>query len=87
MCQNMFVCHTVHLLEESAQDKVSISTSEIKFVAASQAVQEAIYLHETLGEFGYSQTKPTLSYEHNPACMAMSKNTVRRKFFWHINIR
>jgi len=37
------------------QDKVSLSTSEAEFVAASQAGQEAIYLRETLTDFGYFQ--------------------------------
>jgi len=37
------------------QDNVSLSTSEAKFVAASQAGQEAIYLRETLTDFEFSQ--------------------------------
>jgi len=39
------------------QDNVSLSTSETEFVAASQAGQEAIYLRETLNDFGFSQTQ------------------------------
>jgi len=44
------------------QDNVSLSTSEAQaeFVAASQAGQEAIYLRETLTDFGFSQTQATL---------------------------
>jgi len=37
------------------QDNVSLATSKAEFVAASQA--EAIYLRETLTDFGFSQTK------------------------------
>jgi len=62
------------------QDNVSLSTSEAQFVAASQAGQEAIYLRETLTDFGYSQTKATLLHEDNLVCIAMSENPVRRKF-------
>jgi hypothetical protein len=69
------------------QDNVSLSTSEAEFVAASQAGQEAIYLRETLTDFGFSQTQATLLYEDNLACVAMSENPVRRKFSRHIDIR
>jgi len=69
------------------QDNVSFSTSEAELVAASLAGQEAIYLHETLTDFGFSQTKATLLYEVNLACVAMSENPVRQKFSRHIDIR
>jgi len=68
------------------QDNVSISTSEAKFVAASQTGQEAIYLREMLTDFEFSQNKATLLHEDNLACVAMSKNLVRRKFSHHIDI-
>ena len=69
------------------QDNVSLSTSEAEFVAASQAGQETIYLRETLTDFGFSQTKATLIYEDNLACIALSENPVRRKISRHIDIR
>ena len=69
------------------QDDVSLSTSEAEFVAAGQAGQDAIYLRETLNDFGYSQTKATIFYEDNPACTTMNKNPVRRKFSSHIDIK
>ena len=56
------------------QDNVSLSTSKAEFFAASQAGQEAIYLRETLTDFRFSQTKATLFYEDNLACVAMSEN-------------
>jgi len=68
------------------QDNVSLSTSEAEFVAASQAGQEAIYLRETLTDFGFSQNTATLLYEDNLACVVMSENLVRRKFSRHIDI-
>jgi len=36
--------------------------------------------------FEVSQTKATLLYEDNLACVAMSENPVRRKFSRHIDI-
>ena len=60
------------------QDNVSLSTSEAESVAAaSLAGQEAMYLRETLTNFGFSQTKATFLYEDNLACVVMSKNPVR----------
>jgi len=52
-----------------------------------QAGQEAIYLREKLTDFGYSQSKTTLLYEDNLACIAMSENPVHRKFSRHIDIK
>ena len=69
------------------QDNVSLSTSEAEFVAASQAGQKALYLRETLKDFGYQQKNSTEMYEDNLACVAMSENLVRRKFSRHIDIR
>ena len=66
---------------------MSLSTSEAEFVTSSQAGQGAICLRETLIDFGYSQTKATLLYEDNVACIAMSENPVRRKFPRHIDIQ
>jgi len=40
-----------------------LSTSEAEFVAASQAGQEALYLRETLKDFGYQQQNATEIYE------------------------
>ena len=51
------------------QDNVALSTFEAEFVAAVQTGQEAIYLRETLPDFRYSQTKATLLYEDNLACI------------------
>jgi len=69
------------------KNNVSLCTSEAEFVAASQAGQEVIYLRGTLTDCGFSQTKATLLYKDNLACVAMSENLVRRNFSRHIDIR
>jgi len=69
------------------QDNVFLSSSKTEFVAASQAGQEAIYLRETLTDFGFSQNKATLLHEDNLACVATSENPVHRKFSRRIDIR
>ena len=58
------------------QDNVSLSTSEAEFVAASQAGQKALYLRETLKDFGYQQNTAIEIYEENLQCTAMSTNPV-----------
>ena len=52
-------------LGKVADKTTSLSTSKAKFVAASLAGQEVIYLRETLTDFGFSQTQATLLYEDN----------------------
>jgi hypothetical protein len=69
------------------QDCVSLSTCEAEYVAASQCGQEVYYMREILRDFGFAQTAPTQIYEENLACIAMSENAARRKFFRHIDIR
>jgi hypothetical protein len=44
------------------------------------------YMREILRDFGYAQTAPTNIYEDNLACVAMSENSVRRKFSRNIDI-
>ena len=66
---------------------MSLSTTEAEFVAASQRAQEVLYLREILRDFHETQQSPTLVYEDNLACIAMSGNAVRRKYSRHIDIR
>jgi len=68
------------------QPNGSLSTSEAEFVTASQAWQKALYLRETLKDFGYQQNTATEMYEDNLACVPISANPVRRKFSRHIDI-
>jgi len=74
-------------LEEPPSKNVSLSASEAKVVAASQAEQKALYLREILKDFGYQQNTTTEIYEDDVACAAMNAYPVRRKFSCHIDIR
>jgi len=64
-----------------------LSTSEAEFVGASQAGQEALYLRETLKDFGCQKQTATQINEDNLACVAMSKTPVRRQLSCRIDIR
>ena len=69
------------------QDSVALSTSEAEYMAASLCGQEVVYIRAILRDFGVQQNQPTLVYEDNLACIAMSVNPVRRKHSRHIDIR
>jgi hypothetical protein len=56
-------------------------------MAASAAVQEAIYMRRLLGDIGYQQEQPTVIYEDNQGCIALSENPVEHKRTKHIDIR
>jgi hypothetical protein len=55
-------------------------------MAASLCGQEVVYIRAILRDFGVTQTQPTLIYEDNLVCIAMSVNPVRRKYSRHIDI-
>ena len=74
-------------LIESA--RVALSISEAEYVEASLYGQEIVYIRAILRDFGLSQlqSQPTVVYEDNLACIAMSIKPVRRKYSLHIDIR
>lgn len=56
-------------------------------MAASAAVQEAVFLRELLKSMGLPQTEATVIKEDNQAAIALSKNPVTSKRTKHIDIR
>eukprot|EP00961_Rhodomonas_salina_P053598 718963-Rhodomonas_salina.1 len=58
------------------QSCTTLSSAEAKFVAASICRQEIIYLCSTLRCFWYEQQGPTVLFEDNASCIAMSNNPV-----------
>jgi hypothetical protein len=69
------------------QDSVTLSTSEVEYMSASEVGKEILYLRALLRDVGHEQLAPTDIYEDNLACIAMSTNPVRRKSSRHIDIR
>ena len=61
------------------QSTVSLSSAESEYIAASHCSQEAVYLREILRGFNCAQIEPTIIYEDNQACIAMSENQVHRE--------
>eukprot|EP00961_Rhodomonas_salina_P180898 2441558-Rhodomonas_salina.1 len=54
-------------------------------MAAARAAQEALYLRHLLCDLGYEQMAPTVIYEDNQACIAMSKHPTQRERCRHID--
>jgi hypothetical protein len=60
--------------KSSRQGGVTLSSSEVEFVATSQAGQEVVYLRALLRGFGYPQVRTTEIWEDNASCIMMSEN-------------
>ena len=61
---------------------VTLSSSEVEFVAASQAGQEVLYLRALLA---YLQHGPTEIWEDNASCILMSENPTNRERSRHVD--
>ena len=66
---------------------MSLSSAESEYIAASHCSQEVIYLREILRGFNCAQDEPTVIFEDNQACIAMSENQVHRERSRHIDVR
>ena len=72
--------------KSSRQDSVALFSSEAEYIGPCLCGQEIVYIRAILRDFGVSQSQPTLVYEDNFACIAMSINSVRRKYSRHIDV-
>jgi hypothetical protein len=68
------------------QGPVAQSTGEAEYYAANLATREGVWLRCILSQLGYPQTLPSIIYEDNTSCIAMSKNPIHHKRTKHINI-
>jgi len=69
------------------QPTVALSSTESEYMAASAAVQEAIYLRLLMEKLGFSQEGPTVIREDNQGCIALSENPVNHQRSKHIDIK
>ena len=69
------------------QHTVALSSAEAEYMAASAAVQEAVYLRQLLFDLGQPQHMATVLFEDNQGCIAMAANPVLHKRSKHIDIR
>ena len=71
----------------SLQRTVSLSTAEAEYMAAAACAQEVVWFRSLLEEIGYPQTVPTVIFEDNQSCIAMSLKTGCPSRCKHIDIR
>lgn len=66
---------------------VALSSAEAEYMALSAGVQEAIHLRQLMADLGFPQREPTIIYEDNQGCIALSENPVMHKRTKHIDVR
>ncbi|RWR98966.1 RxLR effector candidate protein-like protein, partial [Dinothrombium tinctorium] len=81
------ICGSVISWISRKQQTVALSTTESEYIAAAAAVQESIWLRALLKELGYDQTAPTVLYEDNQSCIAITKNPKLHSRTKHIDIK
>lgn len=69
------------------QPTVALSSAEAEYMAACAAVQEAVHLRLLMSDLGFEQREPTVIYEDNQGCIALSDNPVYHRRTKHIDIR
>jgi hypothetical protein len=69
------------------QPTVALSSTEAEYMAACEAVQEAVHLRQLLSDLSYVQDGPTVIFEDNQGCIALANNPVIQKRSKHINIK
>lgn len=69
------------------QEIVAQSTAEAEFVAATSAVNQAIWLRKLLNDIGYIMEKGTKVSVDNQAALAISKNPVFHGKTKHFNVK
>jgi hypothetical protein len=69
------------------QPTVALSSTEAEYMALCSATQEAIHVRRLLADMGMVQQVPTIIYEDNQGCIALTANPVDHKRTKHINIR
>ena len=76
------------------QGTVALSSTEAEYVALCDAVKEIVYLRQFFTELGLGflftngdEMCPTVIFEDNQSCIALSKNPVNHSRSKHIDIR
>lgn len=70
----------------SKQSCNALSSLEAEFIAAALASKEIIWLHRLLGEFGYTQERPTIMRIDNEGAKELANNQVVNPKTKHIDL-
>jgi len=66
---------------------VSLSSTEVEYIALSTTTQEVVYLRRLLSDLGVQHDKPTVLMEDNQGTIALAQNPVFHARTKHIDIR
>ena len=69
------------------QPTVALSSTEAEYMAVCSAGQEAVHLRQLLTGLQFAPTSPTVIFEDNQGCIALSENPVHHQRTKHIDIR
>ena len=69
------------------QHTVALSTAEAEYLSAGAAAQEAVWLRTMLSELHFKQEEPTIIFEDNQGCIAMTIKPGQHQRTKHIDIR
>ena len=69
------------------QKSVALSSAEAKYMAASQASCEALWLRKLLVDLFDRELRPTVIYCDNQSCIQLSENPIFHNRSKHIEIR
>ncbi|RAN69375.1 hypothetical protein B5P42_31195 [Bacillus sp. SRB_331] len=69
------------------QSSVSLSSVEAEYIALCSAAREAYWLRQLLQEIGFACPQPTVVFEDNRGCVAISKNNRTDARTKHIDVK
>ena len=69
------------------QHTVALNTAEAEYLAAGDAAQEVMWLRAVLDELNLRQDEPTVIFEDNQGCIAMTIKPGQHQRTKHIDIR
>ena len=69
------------------QPTIALSTAEAEYMAASNAIKEAIWLRTLLRDIGFPPTQATTIHADNQACITLARNPVAHSRAKHIDVQ
>ena len=82
-----FLCGGIISWASKKQPIIALSSTEAEYIAASLALQEALWLRSLLSQLGYPQEQPTQVNEDNQGVIALCKNPKYHSRTKHIDIK
>ena len=69
------------------QSVVTLSTTEVEYIAAVEAGKEIIWMHNLLTEFGFKSTSPSHLFIDNDSAVSVAKNPEHHGRMKHLDLQ